>query len=208
MDSEEVHRQWKERSGDYSPDYYADFGPSRTSEMIRQVLEFYVDTDAAVLELGCSSGRHLAHLHEHGFENLYGIEINGDSMETMAETYPDLAADGTFYIDAIEDTVTDLDDDRFDAVYSAETLQHLPPDSGWVFAEVARITDELLLTVENEGEDDEHSSAESSVEYIDDFPLYHREWDDVFTGFGFVDAYSRPAEMDTLRVFRPAEYYP
>jgi SAM-dependent methyltransferase len=147
MDSETVLKGWLNRSGAYSPDYYAHYGPTATSELIREVLSATVGPDATVLELGCSSGRHLAHLHEGGYRDLWGIDINSDAFDVMREAYPDLAAAGTFFSGAIEDVVTGFDDGQFDAVYSVETLQHLHPDHDWVFAEVARVTDDVIVTV-------------------------------------------------------------
>jgi len=152
VDQDEVRREWAERTGEYSPEYYAYYGPDETSESIRRVLERFVDPDAPVLEVGCSSGRHLAHLQNHGFEDLTGIEVNEEAFEVMAENYPDLAARGTFYLDAVEDVVGEFEDDRFAAVYSVETLQHVHPDAEWVFGELARVADDLLVTVENEGD--------------------------------------------------------
>ncbi|RXK51718.1 class I SAM-dependent methyltransferase [Halorientalis pallida] len=198
MDSHEVRRQWADRSGEYSPEYYAYYGPDETSEALRATFEDHLDRDARVLELGCSSGRHLAHLADHGFGNLAGIEINAAAFETMEDTYPDLAADGTFYCDAIEDVVTEFPADRFDAVYSVETLQHIHPDADWVFAELARITADLLVTVENEGDD-----GEGDVNYVhDDFPLYYRDWNRVFTDLGFEQVDADRGERDTIRTFR------
>lgn len=203
MDTNEVLRRWAERSGEYSPDYYAYYGPNEASELIRIRLDSFVDPNATILELGCSSGRHLSHLHDHGYENLYGIEINDEALDVMEDTYPDLAAQGTFYIDAIENTITDFGDGHFDAVYSVEMLQHLHPDNEWVFGELSRITDDLLVTVENEGEDDPQS-AELMVNYVnDDFPLYYRNWNCVFTERGFVEINSEPVGQNTLRAFRP-----
>ena len=205
VDSNEVRRQWAERSGEYSPEYYAYYGPNETSEAIRNVLDRFVDRHASVLELGCSSGRHLSHLHEHGFENLSGIEVNDDAFDVMEETYPDLAARGTFHLGAIEDVVGDFDDGRFDAVYSVETLQHVHPDVEWVFEELARITDDLIITAENEGEDegDLPGSTEPDVSYVDDdIPLYHRDWNRVFTGLGLVEVDATSSKRDTVRTFR------
>ncbi|USZ68257.1 class I SAM-dependent methyltransferase [Halorussus salilacus] len=150
MNSNDVRERWAERSGEYSPDYYAYYGPDEASDAVRARIEEVVGPDAAVLELGCSSGRHLAHLREAGFRDLHGIDINDESFEVMAEAYPDLADEGTFRADAIENAVTDFGDDRFDAVFSVETLQHIHPDDAWVFEEVCRITGDLLLTVEVE----------------------------------------------------------
>jgi SAM-dependent methyltransferase len=203
VDSDEVRRQWADRTGEYSPEYYAYYGPDGTSEAIRERLVDRVGRDAAVLELGCSSGRHLAHLHEHGFTDLSGIEVNDEAFDVMADTYPDLAAAGRFHHAAIESVLPEFGADRFDAVYSVETLQHIHPDNEWVFAELARVTDDLLLTVENEGEGDPADPATDDVNFVhDEFPLYYRDWERVFTDRGFEQVESASLERDTLRVFR------
>jgi len=216
--SSEVRRRWAERSGEYSPAYYAHYGPDDTSEAIRAILARRLNRDARVLELGCSSGRHLAHLHADGFERLAGVELNDDAFDVMAEAYPELHAAGTFYADAIEDVVGEFADGRFDAVFSVETLQHVHPNVTWVFPEIRRITDDLLVTVENEGsmpvEDAETGSErddlvppaddrDSTVRYVrDGIPLYHRDWNRVFTGLGLQQVESAETDRDTIRAFR------
>jgi len=231
MDSDEVRRQWEERSGAYSPEYYAYYGPNETSELLRARLDAALDSDAAVLELGCSSGRHLAHLLEHGYEDLHGIEINDEAFDVMADAYPDLADRGTFYADAIEAVAPEFETDRFDAVYSVETLQHIHPDDEWVFDELARITGELLVTVESEGSGDgtdgdgsaalgpesgerpeaddwdavvAEDAAVEDVNYVhDEVPLYYRDWGRVFGERGFEEVATTETKRDTLRAFRP-----
>lgn len=203
MDQNQVRRQWAERSGEFSPEYYAYYGPNASSETLRRLLDRFVGREASVLELGCSSGRHLSHLHDHGFENLAGIELNPDALAVMERTYPELAAAGTFHLGAIEDLVTDFDSGAFDAVYSVETLQHLHPDSEWVFEELARITDDLLITVENEGDEDRSETEDPVVNYVnDELPLYYRDWNRVFTELGFVEVEVVPGDRDTVRAFR------
>jgi SAM-dependent methyltransferase len=199
VNPDEVLDDWAERSGEYSPEYYAYYGPNETSDLLRDRLDAVVDTDATVLELGCSSGRHLAHLHEGGYEELHGVEINAEAFEVMADSYPDLAATGSFHHGAIEEVVETFDDDAFDVVYSVETLQHVHPDNEWVFEELARITADLLVTVENEGEDGD----EVAVNYVnDEFPLYYRDWNRVFTALGFEEIEVVPLDRDTFRAFR------
>lgn len=218
MNSTDVRRSWAERSGEYSPAYYAYYGPNETSELLRGLLTRTVGTDASVLEVGCSSGRHLSSLLEHGFSDLSGIEVNEDALDVMAETYPALAAEGTFYLDAVEDVVVGFEDDRFDAIYSVQTLQHLHPDVEWVFDELVRVAGKLLVTVENErqavgdGDDAADRSGDPPVSYVnDDFPLYHRNWGNVFTARGCREV-EVGAELgvdvpddhrETVRAFRP-----
>ncbi|ESP88234.1 class I SAM-dependent methyltransferase [Candidatus Halobonum tyrrellensis] len=202
MDPEDVRRDWAERDGEFSPRYYAGKGADGTSETLRSVLEFYLDDDAAILEVGCGSGRHLDHLREAGFENLAGVDINAESFDVMAETYPDLAATGEFHAGAIEDLLPEFDDDAFDAVYSVETLQHIHPDDAWVFEELTRVTGDLLVTVENEGNGAERGREGSEVSYVnDEFPLYHRDWKAVFSELGCVQVVHEPGDRDTLRAF-------
>ncbi|MEF8780662.1 MAG: class I SAM-dependent methyltransferase [Haloferacaceae archaeon] len=208
MDSTDVRRRWASRSGEYSPAYYAYYGANDASETIRETLTRHVGTDAAVLELGCSSGRHLAALHEHGFDDLAGIDLNEEAFAVMRETYPDLAAAASLYHGSIEEIVGTFDDGAFDAVYSVETLQHVHPDSTWVFEEIARIADHLLVTIENEGHGgeaggDEPTGSGCEVSYVnDEIPLYHRDWNRIFTQFGFDEVASSRGERDTVRTFR------
>lgn len=198
MNPDEVQRQWAERSGEYSPEYYAYYGPNGTSERIRRTLDSRSGPQPRVLELGCSSGRHLAHLYDHGYRDLAGIEVNDEAIDVMEEAYPEVASHGTFHVDTIENTLPEFEDDRFDAVYSVETLQHIHPDNAWVFEELARVTRSLIVTVENEGD------GEESVNYVKDgLPLYYRDWETVFTDLGFRQVVSETLKRDTFRVFRP-----
>jgi len=208
VDSNDVRREWAERSGEYSPEYYAHYGADETSESVADILTEYVDHEASVLELGSSSGRHLEHLRETGFDDLSGVELNEDAFDVMAEQYPALYDSGTFYADSIENVVEDFADDAFDVVYSVQTLQHIHPDADWVFAEVARITGELLVTVECESPeaDAEREEREDGPDrnYVrGEFPLYYRDWADIFTNLGFEQAVRRDGKRDTIRVFRP-----
>ncbi|PSQ22438.1 class I SAM-dependent methyltransferase [Halobacteriales archaeon QS_8_65_32] len=222
MNADDVHRQWAKRSGEFSPEYYAHRGPDRASEAIRALVERSVGTDGSVLELGCSSGRHLARLHAAGFRDLAGIELNADALTVMESTYPDLAASGRFHAAAIEDVVETVADDAFDAVYSVETLQHVHPESAWVFEELVRIADTLLITVENEGtvtgrrgagggrndDADGHrlNRDDARMTYVDEgVPLYYRDWGRVFTDLGCTEVKAQVRRRDTLRAFRPPE---
>jgi len=203
MDPEENRRGWAQRSEQYGPAYYADIGPNEVSETLADVLGYYADDDARILEVGCSSGRHLAHLREHGYRNLTGVDLNPDAFDVMAEYFPRLADTGSFHTGAIEDVVPEFDDDAFDVVYSVETLQHVHPDEEWVFEELARVTDDLLITAENEGNSPDRGTEHGEVSQVnDEFPLFHRDWERVFSELGLAQLLCEPTARDTIRVFR------
>ena len=203
MDPEETRRSWADRSGEFSPAYYAEIGPNEVSETLSEVLSYYADESAAVLEVGCSSGRHLANLLENGFENLTGVDINDESFDVMAEYFPELTETGTFHTGALEEVVPEFGDGEFDVVYSVETLQHIHPDNEWVFEELVRVTGDLLVTAENEGNSPERGRPDNAVSCVrDDFPLYYRDWKTVFSDLGLAQLLRKPGKRDTVRVFR------
>ena len=200
MDSNDVRAAWADRSGEYSPTYYAHYGSDATSEWVRGRIVERVGTDATVLEVGCGVGRHLAELADAGVTDLTGVDVNADAIDAVAESYPALAENGTFHVGPLEEYLTTVEDDAFDAVFSVETLQHIHPDAAWVFAELARVTADSLVTVENE------SGRPGTVNHVDDgLPLYYRDWHDVFTGLGLVEVESEVGKRDTKRVFRHPE---
>ncbi|WP_132060629.1 class I SAM-dependent methyltransferase [Halorussus amylolyticus] len=203
MEPDDNHRYWANRSEEFSPAYYADIGQNEVTETLAAVFDHYVDADAAILEVGCSSGRHLAHLLDAGYQDLTGIDINDDSFDVMADRYPRLFETGTFHTGAIEDIVPEFPDGAFDVVYSVETLQHIHPDDEWVFEELARVTSDLLVTAENEGNSPRRGREGAEVSHVhDDFPLYHRDWKRIFSDIGLAQLLSEPGKRDTVRVFR------
>ena len=203
MELNDNHRGWAERSGEFSPAYYAQLGANKVSETLVSVCEYYLPEDAAILEVGCSSGRHLTHLRENGFNDLTGIDINDESFDVMADQYPQLAATGTFQTGMIEEIVPEFPDNAFDLVYSVETLQHIQPQNTWVFEELARITSDLLITAENEGNSPQRGRADTKVSYVSgEFPLYYRNWKRIFSDLGLVQLSYEPGKRDTIRTFR------
>ncbi|MDG5762043.1 class I SAM-dependent methyltransferase [Natronococcus sp. A-GB1] len=217
MNPDDIHDRWAERTGAYSPAYYAHYGPNETSELLGAIIDRVVGPDAAVLELGCSSGRHLAHLHDHGYDDLHGVDINESAFEVMERVYPDLAATGAFTHGSLEEFVRDHEANRFDVVYAVQTLQHLPPEAEWVFDELVRLTDSLLVTAETDSDEStadaasstddisDSGSAVTDVRDVDGVPLYVRDWSRVFADRGWVELEDEAAVLDyhTFRAFRP-----
>lgn len=197
VDASEVRSRWANRTGEFSPRYYAYYGPDDASERVEAAIAKRLSTDASILELGCSSGRHLSYLHERGYENLAGIEINEDALDVMEAEYPAVARDGTFFAESIEDVIGSIEDDKYDVVFSVQTLQHVHPDAEWIFESIERIADRLVVTVEIE-------DAETDgpvVEEVDGLPLTRRNWESVFAGGDFEEVDREAVGANTLRVF-------
>lgn len=207
-DANDVRRRWADRSRAYSPEYYAYYGSDERSEHISAVVDELANRNPAVLELGCSSGRHLAHLLECGYTNLFGVDVNDDAFDVMDREYPSLASTGTFYHGPLESIVPTFDDDQFDVVYSIETLQHLHPSCDWLFDQLERVTADRLVTAEVESnENDIPSQPAGGIDetLIDGLPLYKRRWDRVVADSGFVEVRSIELDRVTFRVFRSAD---
>ncbi|MDZ7850346.1 MAG: class I SAM-dependent methyltransferase [Halodesulfurarchaeum sp.] len=202
MDSQDVRQEWASRSGEYSPEYYAHYGADAASEAVRKAIEDYLGPDPAILEIGCSSGRNLAALLEAGYTDLTGVELNDAAEDVMETNFPALAKTATVHYRSIESVLREFEKDQFDVVFSVETLQHIHPDSEWVFDELSRITRDLLLTVENEGQEGPNGDS-ANVNYVDtDVPLYYRDWKRIFTNRGFEAVAVESAPRDTIRTFR------
>lgn len=197
MDASEIRSRWANRTGEFSPRYYAYYGPDEASERVEAAIAERVPTSASILELGCSSGRHLAYLDERGYENLAGIEINEDALDVMAAEYPGLARRGEFFADSIESVIGSIDDDRYDVVFTVQTLQHIHPDAEWIFDSIRRIANRLIVTVEIEGTDVDGPV----VEDVDGLPLTRRNWGSVFSGDAFSQVKRDEVGANTLRVF-------
>jgi len=201
MNADEIRDAWADRTGEFSPRYYAHYGPDEVSEAVAERLVGAVGRDARVLELGCGSGRHLAHLHDEGFTDLTGVDINGDAFDVLREEYPALAAAGSFHAGAIADVLPGFADGGFDAVYSVETLQHVhPAEMSDSFDEVARVAGDRLVTVELEGDRDG-----AIVEVAEGLPLYRHDWGTVFGTRGFRQVDAEALGPDTVRAFEWSE---
>lgn len=200
MKPEDVRHQWAEKSGEYSPTYYSYRGPDEASEHVRERVDRVFGPAASILEPGCGSGRHLEHLLRCGYHDLHGIEINESAFDVMARDFPELAATGSFVAKPMEAVLPEVPDDRFDVVFSVETLQHVHPQDDRVFTELVRIAKRRLITIEIESPS--HDDPDGSVTYIaDGLPLYYRDWGQIFTDKGMVEVTSRPVGTATLREF-------
>lgn len=68
----------------------------------------------------------------------------------MRATYPDLAPAVTIHNAPVEDVIRELPDRSFGAVFTMAVLEHIHPDSDWIFAEMVRICRGVIVTIEDE----------------------------------------------------------
>jgi hypothetical protein len=68
----------------------------------------------------------------------------------LETTFPQLSANAKLYNAEIEDVMKKFKENEFDLVYTMAVLEHIHPDSEWIFADLARITGSYLITIEDE----------------------------------------------------------
>jgi SAM-dependent methyltransferase len=103
-----------------------------------------VPREAKLLEVGCGVGRNLAYLHDKGYANLEGIEINPHAIALLRKSYPQLK-DVTIHEGAAEDVLPKLADDQYNVAFTMSTLQHIHPDSVEVFDNLVRVAGEIFV---------------------------------------------------------------
>ena len=123
----------------------------------------------SILEIGCNIGRNLAYLQARGYHNLYGVEPSPRAVNQMAFHFPKLKF--TFYVSSIESCIDQFRDEQFDVVFTMAVLMHIHPDSEYVFEQIARITKNILITVEHESTHSERCWPRGYKEIFEEFQL-------------------------------------
>jgi SAM-dependent methyltransferase len=164
---QECHDYWRNPppgSGNHVTNYTA-AERLRYSRLITNLMALFVDKESTILELGCNSGRNLEALRLLGYTNLNGVEISARALVHMKKTYPNLKANISH--NSIERVVNRLK--LHDVIFTYAVLEHIHPDSAWVF-EVIPQKCRWLLTIEDEGEGS--------------WRQFPRNYGEIFTGFG------------------------
>jgi len=145
---DELHQYWRHPlENENIPQEYIK-GEAKSSFLV-QLVEKYVNT-GRILEIGCNVGRNLNHLYLAGFRELTGIEINEDACQLLKKRYPDMAGHVQIYNAPIEEVIREFEDSEFDVVFTMAVLERVHTDSEWIFSEMVRIADKLLITIEAE----------------------------------------------------------
>jgi SAM-dependent methyltransferase len=143
---------WKfDADGGNNPEDYLDSEATEArTRFLLKIVNKFVNKDDSTLEIGCNVGRNLNALYLNGFRNLSGIEINERAIRILGASYPEMAEQANLFNSPVEDVITRLGDNAYDAVFTMAVLMHLHPESEWVFAEIVRITKKHLILIEHE----------------------------------------------------------
>jgi SAM-dependent methyltransferase len=110
----------------------------------------YMDSGAHILEIGCNMGRNLIHLYQAGYRELAAVEISEAAIRLFRDSYPEVARHSDVHNAPVESVIEGFPDNAFDLVFTMAVIEHIHTESEWIFPEVARITGDLLITIEDE----------------------------------------------------------
>lgn len=104
-----------------------------------------------ILEIGCNVGRNMEGLRRLGFYDLHGVEINPNTETIRKQIFPELANQGKFKYMPIEEYIKTAPK-PFDVIYTMAVLEHIHPDSEWVFDDLHTLVKPggYLITIEDE----------------------------------------------------------
>jgi SAM-dependent methyltransferase len=148
LPKDDLHEFWRDPDATNRPERYIEH--TGRSAFLLEFIGPYATPDTRILEIGCNVGRNLARLHDEGYRRLTGIEINGDALATLRGTYPDLAATAELINAPVEDAIRELADDSIDLIFTMAVLEHIHPDSEWIFDHVVRVARSTVVTIEDE----------------------------------------------------------
>jgi SAM-dependent methyltransferase len=152
---EKVHSYWKRPDdGINQPERYRDVSPDRSIYLVDLFKRLSIRPAMRILEVGPNVGRNLAHLWDAGYRSLGGIEISGDAVDLMRRTYPQLSGVKVI-VQPVENVAKLLPTRGYDVTFTMAVLQHIHPESDWVFPHLARASN-MIVTVEDEVEEGPH----------------------------------------------------
>ena len=148
LPKDDLHAFWRDPDAPNRPEAYVEH--AGRSRFLVEFIRPHVGPEPTILEIGCNVGRNLAHLYDAGYTRLTGIEINGNALRLLAETYPEMAKSATLINKPVEEAIRDIPDGSIDLVYTMAVLEHIHPDSEWIFDDIVRVTRGAVVTVEDE----------------------------------------------------------
>ncbi|WP_058307192.1 class I SAM-dependent methyltransferase [Gracilibacillus massiliensis] len=162
----EIHEYWDSNS--YPETYRKEV---ERSIYLFSFIEKYIKSHHNIMEIGCNVGRNLEYLHQKGFNQLTGIELSHHAVQELKRNFPKLADEADIIQSPVENVIKHLATDHYDLVFTMAVLEHIHPDSEWIFQEIARVTKSYLITFE--------------AEQADKWRIFPRNYRDIFESLGY-----------------------
>lgn len=118
--------------------------------LIDEVVRQASGPGAPILDVGCNVGRHLDALHQRGFTNLHGVDIQKVAIEHMARIFPEMAAHAHFQQGTFQTCLPQIPDSFFEVVFTHGATVELVPPSFPVCQHMARAARKAVVMVINE----------------------------------------------------------
>lgn len=88
-------------------------------EAVQLTIKFITNKNARILEAGCGSGRVVKYLYDLGYKNIYGLELNEQSVKSINQRYPKLKI-------SQGDILATPYSENFEAIVSYGVVEHFP----------------------------------------------------------------------------------
>jgi SAM-dependent methyltransferase len=170
---EEIHNFWRNPNDKNLPETYVE--GERSKFLLELISNININKESSILELGCNVGRNLNILYINGYTNLSGIEININAKPIMKTEFPFIYNNATLYWNSIENIIKSIS--QSDIIFTMAVLEHIHPDSEWIFKEMFRKTNKYIITIEDE-------CVKSNRHFV-------RNYKDVFEDFGTTQIYEQ-----------------
>jgi len=119
-------------AGDWDEFYKKQWGVTRTE--LNEEFFSSLKKDSSFLEVGCNRANQLMILHEQGFENLWGIDINKKALHIAKENKQFNLVEGSGFDIPFKDGF-------FDVVFTSGVLIHIAPENlPKIMDEIYRVT--------------------------------------------------------------------
>lgn len=152
MTREECEAYWRSRDNDSDGNRPSMFA-AKDLGIIRFLHRFWSPEVAPtdhILELGSNCGANLNGLRQLGYTRLSGVEINGNAIEEMKRSFPELAVMATITTMPIDDYLRRAPSGSVDVVYTNAVAEHIHPTLNDVFRHMARVARRYVCLVESE----------------------------------------------------------
>lgn len=142
---------WATRTDGTDANQPANYTQKNTAivDLLHEFWQPEVTTGMSVCEIGSNAGPNLNRLHELGYSDLSGVEINPHAIRQMRATYP--ALEGVPVTEGpLEQALPAMAAGEVDVVFSMAVLLHVHPSSNSVLAEMMRVAARYVCVIEAE----------------------------------------------------------